>query len=194
MLPEIRNMLKRSRLALLTTYIALWLGVALAAQAGEPEAYAVEFQVTLEPARLGASVTITVDRGELLKHVNFQNRNASISEIKATGSLREKDGRVFWDLPSGRSTLSYFVRIPHERSPANTTRSSTRTGRFSAATTSCPRCRSIRRGDGRVLPVHAGVRAARGLESCADRLAPVAGQYVPHRQSRSAGSTGPPGG
>ena len=117
MLPEIRNMLKRSRLALLTTYIALWLGVALAAQAGEPEAYAVEFQVTLEPARLGASVTITVDRGELLKHVNFQNRNASFSEIKATGSLREKDGRVFWDLPSGRSTLSYFVRIPHERSP-----------------------------------------------------------------------------
>ena len=76
-------MLKRSRLALLVTCIALWLGVALAAQAGEPEAYAVEFQVTLEPARLGASVTMTVDRGELLKHINFQNRNDSISALEA---------------------------------------------------------------------------------------------------------------
>lgn len=89
----------------------------MAAQASAPLSYSAEFRVTLEPARQGASVTMTVDRGELLKHINFQNRNNAISALQANGSLREEDGRVFWDLPSGRATLSWFVRIPHERSP-----------------------------------------------------------------------------
>jgi hypothetical protein len=116
-LPGIRNMFKRPSPGLLALCISLWLGVALAVHASEPESFTVKFQVRLEPEREGATVTVTVDRSELLKHVNFENRNASISALKADGSVREKDGRVFWDLPSGRSTLSYFVRIPHERSP-----------------------------------------------------------------------------
>ncbi|MEZ5570981.1 MAG: hypothetical protein R3E64_03070 [Halioglobus sp.] len=110
-------MLKRSSLVVVKTLIFLWMSVAVCSQAAAPESFSVKFLVTLEPARQGASVTLRVDRGELLKHLNFENRDKMISEIKANGTLRYEGDRVYWDLPSGASTLSYFVKITHERSP-----------------------------------------------------------------------------
>ncbi len=110
-------MQKRSSLAVVSALIWLWIGVVCCAHASEPESFTVKFRVTLEPAREGASVTVSVDRGELLKHLNFENRDKAISAIEANGSLREENGRVYWDLPKGQSTLTYFVRITHERSP-----------------------------------------------------------------------------
>ncbi|MCB1844163.1 MAG: hypothetical protein KDI09_14470 [Halioglobus sp.] len=104
----------RYLLALLT---AAWLGIAPGAHAGEPASFAVEILATLEPERQGASVEITVNRGELLKHLNFSNRKGNISNIQANGTLRQTGQRVYWDLPQGKATLSYFVNITHERSP-----------------------------------------------------------------------------
>tara|TARA_B110000503_G_scaffold22699_3_gene35342 strand:- start:42542 stop:43744 length:1203 start_codon:yes stop_codon:yes gene_type:complete len=82
-----------------------------------PLPFELKYKVTLYPERGGAFVTITIDKGELLKHVNFDNQQASITDLKANGELTEKLGRVFWDLPNGQSTLSYFVKITHERDP-----------------------------------------------------------------------------
>jgi hypothetical protein len=113
---EIRSALKRTNRLTAGVLIFLWLAAA-SVQASAAESFGVKFKVTLEPAREGASVSLTVDHGELLKHVNFENRDGAISEIKGNGSVREKDGRVYWDLPSGVAKLSWFARITHERSP-----------------------------------------------------------------------------
>ncbi len=103
-------------LTTVVTLWVLWLGIATAAPAGGPEAYRATFEVTLDPARQGASVVLTVDRGELLRRLDFANPQDRITVIEANGELHERDGRVYWDLPHGRATLSWFVPITHERS------------------------------------------------------------------------------
>jgi hypothetical protein len=106
---------KRASRVGIGTFIIVWLGMALPWQADAAEQFAAKFKVTLEPEREGASVTLTVDHGELLKHLYFENHEGAISDIKGNGSVREKAGRVYWDLPSGPSKLSWFVRITRER-------------------------------------------------------------------------------
>lgn len=83
----------------------------------EAPIYNLHYKVVFDPLQQGASVTITVDKGELLKHLNFDNHKSIYSSIQANGRLTFKDERVFWDLPQGQSKLSFFVKIIHERDP-----------------------------------------------------------------------------
>lgn len=111
------HMLELRNAPIVATILALWLGVACVAPAAAAETFTVAFRVTLEPARHGASVTLAVDHGELLKRLDFANADGLISAIEGNGSVTEHDGRVYWVPPKGPATLSWFVPITHERSP-----------------------------------------------------------------------------
>ncbi len=79
--------------------------------------YKLHYQVTFEPDREGASVLLTISKGELLKRIEFSNKENIYSDIRATGKLTLKDKRVTWELPQGKARLSYFVKLTNERSP-----------------------------------------------------------------------------
>lgn len=79
--------------------------------------FRLEYRAVLDPQIQGAQVTMQVDRGELLRKVNFSNKKNIYSSIKANGKLVIKDDHVYWDLPKGKATLSYRVKLTHERDP-----------------------------------------------------------------------------
>ncbi len=110
-------MLSRKYPAFFALLSIVCLGFTAPPTAAEPQSFNVNYEVTLIPSSQGALVAMSVDKGELLKHVNFDNSDARMSELKANGTLAEKKGRVYWDLPSGPAKLSYFVKITHERDP-----------------------------------------------------------------------------
>lgn len=80
-------------------------------------AYELNYKVTFDPSKQGASVVISVDKGELLKRVRFNNSLGIYSNIRANGKLTFNDKQVNWELPSGDSQLSFFVKLTNERDP-----------------------------------------------------------------------------
>jgi hypothetical protein len=80
-------------------------------------AYKLTYQATLDPSKQGALVTISVDKGELLKHVRFNNSRGIYSNIRANGKLTFKDKQVEWELPNGEAQLSYIVALTNKRDP-----------------------------------------------------------------------------
>lgn len=92
-------------------------GLALAAEDEIALPYQLHYQVTFEPEREGASVLMTVEKGELLPQIQFSNPDNIYRDIRATGRLTLKDKRVTWELPEGKARLSYFVKLTNERSP-----------------------------------------------------------------------------
>lgn len=80
-------------------------------------AYKLHYRVTFEPEREGASVVISIEKGELLKTIEFANSHSTYSDIRATGKLTQKDKRVKWELPKGKARLTYFVTLTNERTP-----------------------------------------------------------------------------
>ncbi len=91
---------------------------AMAVDGAQPaQAYELKYQVKFDPKEQGALVMISVDKGELLKHLRFDNTRGVYSNIHANGKLTTKDKQVIWDLPSGASQLSFFAKLTHERNP-----------------------------------------------------------------------------
>lgn len=100
----------------------LFINVAIAAQASpvgqqSGEAYHLDYQVNLLPEKGGATVQISIDNGELLRKIRFDNSSGIYTDIHANGKLTIKDKQVFWELPGKDARLSYFVKLNHERSP-----------------------------------------------------------------------------
>ncbi len=83
----------------------------------QPLAYELNYKVTFEPSKQGALVIISVDKGELLKRIRFNNGRGIYSNIHANGKLTFNDKQVNWELPSGNSQLSFFVKLTNERDP-----------------------------------------------------------------------------
>lgn len=79
--------------------------------------YELEYKVVLDPAKQGAAVTISVDKGELLKRLRFNNSREIYSDIRANGKLILRDKHVDWELPKGKAQLSYFVLLTNKRDP-----------------------------------------------------------------------------
>lgn len=104
-------------------------------------AYELKYTVTLEPAKQGALVTISVDKGELLKQLRFINSRGIYTDIRANGKLILKDKQVEWELPKGNAQLSYFVTLTNKRDP----------GKFDALVT---KSWAIFRGDDLVPAIH----------------------------------------
>ncbi len=113
-----------------------------ASAADAPSVYKLHYTVVLQPEKDRARVTIDINPGEYLRHIQFQLR-PSYDNIKTNGgSYQEKNGRAHWDLPDGKARLSLDVRITRERGDA---------GRFDARMT---RDWAIFRGDNIIPPVY----------------------------------------
>lgn len=78
-------------------------------------AYELKYQVVIDPSKKGALVTISVDKGELLKHVRFSNNRGIYSNIRANGKLTITGKQVDWMLPKEGAQLSYFVLLTNKR-------------------------------------------------------------------------------
>lgn len=78
-------------------------------------AYELKYQVVIDPSKKGALVTLSVDKGELLKHVRFSNNRGIYSNIRANGKLTITGKQVDWVLPKEGAQLSYFVLLTNKR-------------------------------------------------------------------------------
>ena len=74
-------------------------------------AYELKYQVQFDASKQGASVVINVDKGELLKHVRFNNTRGIYSNIRANGKLIIKNKQVTWELPTGAGFLRPALRV-----------------------------------------------------------------------------------
>lgn len=79
--------------------------------------YQLHYSVDLIPQQNGANVQISINNGELLQKIRFDNSSGIYSAIRANGKLTVKDNVVLWELPSKNGKLNYFVKLDNERSP-----------------------------------------------------------------------------
>jgi hypothetical protein len=118
-------------------------------------AYELKYRASLVPSKQGAMVTISVDKGELLKHLRFSNSRGIYSNIRANGKLTITGKQVDWVLPKEGAQLSYFVLLTNKRD----------TGKFDALVTDSW---AIFRGDDLIPAIHtfeaAGAYSVASLE------------------------------
>lgn len=87
------------------------------AEVKKANTYQLEYMVDVLPQQGGANVQISIDNGELLKKIRFNNSSGVYSDIRANGKLTIKDKQIYWELPPTEAKLRYFVKLNHERSP-----------------------------------------------------------------------------
>lgn len=107
------------RFTTLWLYTALLLAsasVATFADSPNPK-YTIDYTVELQPQQERAYVTMEVDKGHLLRQVQFDVKPNVYTNLKANGKLTIKDGRAKWDLPEKKARLSLYVKITNERDP-----------------------------------------------------------------------------
>ncbi|MDR7091937.1 hypothetical protein [Cellvibrio fibrivorans] len=118
-------------------------------------AYELKYRASLVPSKQGAMVTISVDKGELLKHLRFSNSRGIYSNIRANGKLTITGKQVDWVLPKEGAQLSYFALLTNKRD----------TGKFDALVTDSW---AIFRGDDLIPAIHtfeaAGAYSVASLE------------------------------
>jgi hypothetical protein len=71
-------------------------------------AYELKYRASLVPSKQGAMVTISVDKGELLKHLRFSNSRGIYSNIRANGKLTITGKQVDWGITKRRGTALVF--------------------------------------------------------------------------------------
>jgi predicted metalloprotease with PDZ domain len=106
----------RVLLGLYCVVAAFSLQAATATTTDQPPIYNLKYTVELQPKKDRARVTITVDRGDLLRHISFPKR-AIYTNIKANGTFVIKDGRGVWDLPEKNARMTFLVKISNQRDP-----------------------------------------------------------------------------
>lgn len=78
----------------------------------------LDYQVRFLPESDQAMVSITVEKGERIRSLNFNlGKQGRYSDFKADGQWLEEAGRGKWQPAKGKSTLSYRVLIDHQRKP-----------------------------------------------------------------------------
>ena len=93
---------------------SLW---SLSIQADETPYYQLDYTVELQPEKDRAFVIMEVDRGDLLRHIEFDVKRDVYTNISANGEFMIKDGRAIWKLPKEDARLSLYIKITHERDP-----------------------------------------------------------------------------
>ena len=89
----------------------------LSAGADEIPYYQLDYTVELQPEKDRAFVIMEVDRGDLLRHIEFDVKRDVYPNISANGEFMIKDGRAIWKLPEEDARLSLYIKITHERDP-----------------------------------------------------------------------------
>lgn len=79
--------------------------------------YQLEYRLEFLPQSGQALVTITLDKGELLHSIRFDNLPERYEDITASGKLMVSATEVLWEPEAGSASLSLKVKINHERDP-----------------------------------------------------------------------------
>src|SRR5690606_7292538 len=87
------------------------------AAADDDRIYRLDYTVELQPEKDRARVTIVVDKGRLLRHIQFNVDPKVHTQVKANGKLTIKNDRAHWELPGKKARLSFYVKITHDRDP-----------------------------------------------------------------------------
>ena len=80
-------------------------------------AYQLKYRLEFLPGTKQALVSMTLDKGGLIRSLRFQNLPGQYSDIQANGELSVTPTEVRWEPPKGKATLSLKVKITHERDP-----------------------------------------------------------------------------
>ncbi|RIA36469.1 hypothetical protein DFO61_0945 [Ectopseudomonas oleovorans] len=109
-------MLPLSRLPLYSSLLLLSLSLPTWAATQKVD---LDYQVRFLPENDQAEVSITVEKGERIRSLDFNlGEQGRYSDFKADGQWSEETpGRGKWQPAKGKSTLSYRVQIDHERKP-----------------------------------------------------------------------------
>lgn len=109
-------MLPLSRLPLYSSLLLLSLSLPTWAATQKVD---LDYQVRFLPESDQAEVSITVEKGERIRSLDFNlGEQGRYSDFKADGQWSEEaPGRGKWQPAKGKSTLSYRVQIDHERKP-----------------------------------------------------------------------------
>jgi len=109
-------MLPLSRLPLYSSLLLLSLSLPTWAATQKVD---LDYQVRFLPESAQAEVSITVEKGERIRSLDFNlGEQGRYSDFKADGQWSEEaPGRGKWQPAKGKSTLSYRVQIDHERKP-----------------------------------------------------------------------------
>jgi hypothetical protein len=86
--------------------------------------YQARFTATFAPESAGAYASLTIEQNEPLARVisfalpQIENNSSPerLSDLSADGVLQIEDGRATWQVPAQGGTLSYHIRLDHQRS------------------------------------------------------------------------------
>jgi len=90
-----------------------------AAQASDarPPSYALTYELAFQPEKDTATVRIAIDKGRLLRRMEFTNLPDRYSDIEANGDLSVTPEKVVWELPDESAWLTMTVRVTHAKRP-----------------------------------------------------------------------------
>lgn len=77
--------------------------------------YRVDYEIALEADEPWAEVSIRVDSGRVLKHLEFSIDPERQRDFRADGGVRIDGDRVGWEIPRKGGTFRLRALIPHER-------------------------------------------------------------------------------
>jgi len=86
------------------------------AEAAAGKSYGVTFSAVFHPERGVVAARISVEQStHLLRLLDLDAAEPEYTGFAADGSIRRIDQRVLWEVPATGGTLSYEVRVDHER-------------------------------------------------------------------------------
>lgn len=100
------------------------LALAAAAQSAEeepsetdPPSYTLRYRLAFQPSEDTAKIRIAIDKGRLLRRMEFTNLASRYSEIEANGDLSVTPEKVIWKLPAEAAWLTMTVKVSHAKRP-----------------------------------------------------------------------------
>ncbi len=83
----------------------------------EPRSYSLKYDLAFQPEKDTATIRIAIDKGRLLRRMEFTNLPDRYSDIEANGDLTVTPEKVVWKLPDESAWLSMTVRVTHAKRP-----------------------------------------------------------------------------
>ena len=85
--------------------------------AADPPSYRLRYRLAFQPHEGTAAIRIALDKGRLLRRMEFTNLPERYSDIDANGELSVTPDKVVWKLPEGSAWLTMTVAVNHAKRP-----------------------------------------------------------------------------
>lgn len=83
----------------------------------DPPSYTLKFRLALRPKEDTARIRIEIDKGRLLRRMEFPNLPQRYSDIEANGDLDVTPDKVIWKLPEGDAWLAMTIKVSDAKRP-----------------------------------------------------------------------------